>query len=127
MKHAENKCPQIKLGQIPFSPEASLWIHQCQVYRSILRWHAGKICNQGNLKRTTQRCRIKGPFFLLIEELKLRIGICKQKCDYFRKYGKRHRQQHLDQCLEAAKDRADDDAKHKILAIIQREKNRSFW
>jgi len=29
MKHAEKKCRQIKLGCIPFLPEASLWIRQC--------------------------------------------------------------------------------------------------
>jgi hypothetical protein len=40
MKHAEKKCCWIKSGRIPFSPEASLWICQCQVYRSLLRWHA---------------------------------------------------------------------------------------
>jgi hypothetical protein len=33
-KHAKKKCCRIKLGCIPFSPEASLWIHQCQVYCS---------------------------------------------------------------------------------------------
>jgi hypothetical protein len=122
MKYAEKKCHRIESGQIPFSPEASLWIHQCQVYCSLLRWHAGKIRNQGNLKHTAQRCQINGPFFLPVEELKLWLGICKQKSDYFQKHGKRHRQQHLDQCLEAAKDRADDDAKQKILAIVRQEK-----
>ncbi len=39
MKHAEKKCRQLKSGRIHFSPEASLWIRQCQVYRSLLRWH----------------------------------------------------------------------------------------
>jgi hypothetical protein len=104
-----------------------LWIHQCQVYRSLLRRHAGKIHNRGNLKRTAQRCWINGHFFLSVEELKLRLGICKQKCNYFRKHGKRHCQQHLDQCLEAAKDRADDDNEQKILAIIRWGKDCSFW
>jgi hypothetical protein len=32
MKHAEKKCRRLKSGRIPFSPEASLWIRQCQVY-----------------------------------------------------------------------------------------------
>jgi hypothetical protein len=36
-------------------------------------------------------------------------------------------QQHLDQCLEAAKDRADDEAERDILAIIRQEKDCSFW
>jgi len=37
MKHAEKKCCRLKSGRIPFSPEASLWIRQCQVFRSLLR------------------------------------------------------------------------------------------
>jgi hypothetical protein len=127
MKHAEKKCCRIKFGRIPFSPEASLWIHQCQVYHSLLRWHAGKIRNQGNLKHTTRICWIEAPFFLLVEELKLWLEICKQKCDYFRKHGKWHRQQHLNQCLEAAKDKVDYEAERKILAIIGQERDRSFW
>jgi hypothetical protein len=64
-------------------------------------------------------------FFLTVEELKLGLEICKQKCDYFQKHGKGHRQQHLNQCLEEAKDRADD-AERKILAIIQWEKDCSL-
>ncbi len=52
MKHAEKKCRRLKSGWIPFSPEASLWIRQCQVYRSLLRWHDGKLQNYGNLCRT---------------------------------------------------------------------------
>jgi hypothetical protein len=42
MKHAEKKYCRIKSGQIPSSPEASLWIRQCQKYCSLLRWHARK-------------------------------------------------------------------------------------
>jgi hypothetical protein len=122
MKHAEKKCCRIKLGQIPFSPEASLWIHRCQVYRSLLRWHAGKIWNQGNLKCTARRNRIGCPFFLSVEELKVQLGICKQKCNYFWKHGKRHCPQHLDQCLVAAKDRADDDTKQKSWPSYDRKK-----
>jgi hypothetical protein len=53
MKHVEKKCCRLKSGRIPFSPEASLWICQCQVYRSLLRWHNGKLQNYGNLCRTT--------------------------------------------------------------------------
>ena len=127
MRHAKKKCRRIKSGCIPFSSEASLWIRQCQVYRLLLRWHAGKIRNLGNLKCTARRCRIENPFFLSVEELQLRLKICKTKCDYFQKHGKWHRQQHLTQCLEAAKDREDEDAHQKILAIIQREKDCWFW
>jgi hypothetical protein len=119
MKQAEKKCRRLKSGRIPFSPEASLWIRQCQVYSSLLRWHNGKLRNYGNLCRTARRCQINAPFKLTVEDIKLRMSICKEKCDYFRKHGQRHRRQHLKNCLEAAQDRADETAEQNILAIIK--------
>ncbi len=90
MKHVEKKCPRLKSGCIPFSPEASLWIRQSQVCRSLLRWHAGKICYRGNLQRMARRCQINAPFQLTVNNIKLRLRICKEKCDYFWKHGKWH-------------------------------------
>ncbi len=90
MKHAEKKCHRLKSGHIPFSPEASLWIRQRQVYRSLLRWHAGKVRNCGNLRRMARRCQINAPFQLTVDNIKLRLRICKEKCDYFWKRRKRH-------------------------------------
>ena len=49
MRNAEKKCRRIKLGRIPFSPEAVLWITWIQVYRSLLRYHQGCIRNRSNL------------------------------------------------------------------------------
>jgi hypothetical protein len=43
------------------------------------------------------------------------------------KHGNGHRQQYLNQCLEAAQDWEDDVAERQILAIIKREKDRAFW
>jgi hypothetical protein len=124
MKHTEKKCQKLKSGRIPFSPEASLWIRQSQVFWSLLQWHAGKIRNRGNLQCTAWRCQINAPFQLSVDNIKLRLPICKEKCEYFRKHGKQHRQQHLNQCLETAQDWEDEIAKRQILAIIKREKIR---
>jgi hypothetical protein len=121
MKHVEKKCHWLKSGRIPFSPEASLWIRQCQVYRSLLRWHNGKLRSYGNLCRTARRWQINAPFQLTIDDIKLCMTICKEKCDYFRKHGLRHRRQHLTNCLKAAQEREDDTAEHNILAIIKQE------
>ena len=123
MKHAEKKCRRLKSGRIPFSPEASLWIRQCQVYRSLLKWHNGRLRNYGNLCRSARRCQIAAPFQLTVEDIKLRMSICKEKCDYFWKHGQRHRRQHLKNCLDAAQDQADETAERNILAIIKREKD----
>ncbi len=123
MKHAEKKSRKLKLGRISFSPEASLWIRQCQVYRSLLCWHAGKIQNRGNLKHTTKQCQIKAPFQLSVKDIKLRLRICKEKCEYLWKHGRRHRQQHLNQCLKAAQVWEYEVAKRQIIAIIKRKKD----
>ena len=49
MKHAEKTCRKFHTGRIPFSPMDALWIRRCQVYRSLLKYHLGKIKNKGNL------------------------------------------------------------------------------
>jgi hypothetical protein len=105
MKHAKKKCCRLKSGCIPFSLEASLWIRQSQVYHLLLRWHAGKIRNRGNLRCMARRCQINAPFQLTVDDIKLRLRICKEKCDYFWKHRKRHQRQHLNQCLERVQER----------------------
>jgi hypothetical protein len=127
MKHVEKKCRWLKSGWIPFSLEASLWIRQCQVYRSLLQWHNGKLQNYGNLCCTARRCQINAPFQLIVEDIKLRMLICKEKCDYFWKHGQHHWCQHLTNCLEAAQEWEDNIAEQNILSIIKREKDKAFW
>ncbi len=88
MKHAEKKCRKLKSGCIPFSPEASLWIRQSQVHRSLLHWHAGKMQNCGNLQCTSRGCQIKAPFQLSVEDdIKLRLWICKENAIIFESMG----------------------------------------
>ena len=59
--HAERICRRIKYGCIPLSTYSSIWIRHCQVYCFILCYHAGKIRNQSNLKRSAWRYGIGGP------------------------------------------------------------------
>ena len=127
MTGAEKKCRRIKSGRIPFSPESSRWIRRAQVYRSILRYHAGKIQNRGNLKRAARRCGISGPLGMPLAEVRLRLKECKKKCNYFRKHGHRYRRRHLCDRLKKAKSRGDEEAERRILEIIAREKQRSYW
>jgi hypothetical protein len=127
MLNAEKKCRRIKSRRISFSAEAALWIRRTQVYRSLLRYHRGLIRNRGNLKRTARRCGIIQCLSIPIEDILQRIKVCVEQCDYFRKHGKQYRQKHLYKCLQNAKDAEDDSKEKEILAIIQREKDRSFW
>ncbi|KAL7544600.1 hypothetical protein ACHAWF_007971 [Thalassiosira exigua] len=127
MKNVERRCRKIKNGRIPLSPESSVRILRCQVYRSLLKFKAGKIRNRGNLKRATRRCKIRGGLALSVEELRRRLKFCKEKCDYFRRHGKRYRQCHLQRCLKRSQERADEEGEKKILQIIQREKDKAFW
>ena len=127
MKASEKRCRRIKSGRIPFSPESSRWIRRAQVYRSVLRYHAGKIRNRGNLKRATRRCGILRPLGMPLAEVRLRLKECKKKCNYFRKHGHRYRRRHLSDRLKKAKSQADEEAERRILEIIGREKQRSYW
>ena len=127
MHKAEKKCRRIKSGRIPFSPEASKWIRRAQVYRSLLRLHAGKIRNRGNVKRAGRRCGVEDPMNMSLEEIRARLKVCKDKCTYFKKHGHRHRRRHLKSRLEQTRQREDEEAEARILCIIQREKDRSYW
>ncbi len=127
MLHAEWKCQQIKSGRIPFSPEAALWIRRTQVYRSLLRYHGGLIRNHGNLKQAARRCGILNCLSLTIEEIVQRLKACLKQCDYFRRSGKYYRRKHLYECLRNAQESEDEQREKEILAIITREKDRSFW
>jgi hypothetical protein len=73
------------------------------------------------------RCNIPNAMSLTIREIEMRLKTCVIQCDYFRKHGKAYRRKHLYQCLDAAKEKEDEEAAKQILAIIQREKDRSFW
>jgi hypothetical protein len=88
MRHAEKKCWKIKSGRIPFLPEASLWIRRTQVYWSLLKYHARRIRNQGNLKWMVHRCNIPDATSLTTCEIDMRLKVCISQCDYFRKHDK---------------------------------------
>ncbi len=126
MQYAEKKCRKIKSGRIPFFPKAALWIRRLQVYWLILKYHAGRIRNRGNLKRAERRCDISNPLSIPIREVYLCIKTCASRCDYFWQNGKYYRRKHLYNRLNAAKEREDEEAARKILDIIQREKERGI-
>jgi hypothetical protein len=127
MTNAEKKCRRIKSGRIPFSPESSLWIRRTQVYRLLIRYHLGLICNVGNLKRAARRCGISKCLSLSLEEIWLRLDVCIDKCSYFRKQSQYYRRKHLYKRLQDAKDEENERKEKEILAIIEHEKNKSLW
>ena len=127
MRHAERKCRRFKSGHISFSPKASMWIRRTQTYRSLLRLHAGKIRNVGNLKRSAKRCGILDAMSLSVREIYNRLLICMSQCDYFRKNGNAYRNKHLRKCLQSAQDEEDEEAENQIAAIIGRERDRGKW
>ena len=96
----EKKCRKVKSGRIPFSPEASKWIRRSQVHQSLLRLHAGKIRNVGNLYRTARRRGIEQPGKMPLAKIKARLKLCKEKCNFFKKHGHRYRMRHLRTRLE---------------------------
>ena len=53
--------------------------------------------------------------------------MCKEKCNYFRKHGKKNRTRHLNVRFKIAQDKGDDQAENMILAILQGEKDRAHW
>jgi hypothetical protein len=64
---------------------------------------------------------------LSIEKIYVQLNACVNQCNCFRKHGYYHRQNHLYCHLEAAREKEDKEAEWQILAIIQWEKDRTFW
>ena len=127
MKHAEKKCRRLKSGRISFSPESVIWIKREQIYKSLLEYQFGRNKNRGNLKRAARKQGIKSPFQISVAELRARLEVCGERNNYFREHGHRYRKQHLLKRVEVAKQEGRDKAAIKILAIIQREHDKSFW
>jgi hypothetical protein len=96
-------------------------------YRSLLKFHAGRIQNRGNLKRSARRCNIPDALSLSIQEICYRLKACLSRCKYFRKNGYYYQRKHLYSRLEVAKEKEDEEAARQILTIIQREKDKQFW
>ncbi len=109
MLNTERKCRRIKLVRIPFSSESALWIWCTQVYQSLLQYHKGLIRNQGNLKWTAWWCGINNCLSIPQDGIKLRLKVCTQKCELFRKHGKEYWRKHLNDCLERAREKEDSD------------------
>lgn len=127
MQHAEKKCRRIKSGRIPFSDESAVWIRRQQEYHSILRYLDGKIHNRANLKRAGRRCGINNALGLSRREVRARLKVCEEKCDYYAKHGQRYRRKFLEGRLTVARSKNNSKAEKQILEIIEREKQRSFW
>jgi hypothetical protein len=125
MMSAEKKCRKIILGQILFSLDAAVWIWRCQIYCSILQYHDGKICNQGNLKHTAGQFGIRDPLNLPLEEVHARLHVCKEQCEYFRQHGHRYRRKHLQNWLKHAREEDNKTAEKAILAIINHKRDRA--
>ncbi len=86
MRNAEKKWQKLKSGQIPFSPEASVWIKRTQVYRLLLKYHNGRDRNRGNFKRSVRRCGIVDAMSILQEEINARLNTCIKQCNHFCKH-----------------------------------------
>jgi hypothetical protein len=127
MRHAEKICRKIKCCQIPFLPEASIWIRRVQVYYSLLRFHQGKIKNWGNLKREAMRCIIPDPLSLSIPDILARLEACRKECAFYQEHRQRFCRKHLNMRLRIAKEQEDEEAFQKISLIIQRKHQHNFW
>ena len=62
-----------------------------------------------------------------LSEIRARLKVCKEKCNFFRKHGQKYRTRHLKRRLEVVKGKGDEEARVRILAIIKGEKDRAYW
>ena len=118
---------RVSRAKYHFSPESTLWIKLLQTYRTLMGYHAGNKVNKVNLKQAAWRVGILTPMQLSIQEISKRLKVCREKCKYYKTFGRRYRKQHLNNWLNCAKKNNNEESEKKILEIIQREKYRYFW
>jgi hypothetical protein len=127
MIQAEKICKKIKSHRIPYLPEASIWIRRAQVYHAIIRWHNGKIQNKGNLKQAVRQCNIQNPLAMSLTEVLQCVEECKGEFKVFQENGKQFRAKHLNERMQLAQECNNKEEFKRIGAIIQRERQRTFW
>lgn len=91
MDCAEKQCRKIKSGRIPFSPESQKWIRRRQVYQSLLSYSINRTGNRGNLIRSARRSQIAFPMQLTEEQIRIRLQVCDEHCEYYRLHGAPYR------------------------------------
>ena len=127
MAQAYKKCRKIKSVKIQLYLESTLWIKCRKTYRNLMVYHAGNKVNKGNLKRSALRVGILTSMQLSIQDIRKRLKVCREKCKYYNLFWRRYRKQHLNNCLNCAKKNNNEKSEKNILAIIQGEKDISFW
>jgi hypothetical protein len=97
------------------------------VYCSLLKYQAGRIKNRGNIQQAAWHCWIEDAMSISQGEIKAHLRTCIKRYEHYRKHGQSYRWKHLQSFLAAAKEKEDEEAEKQILAIIQQEKDRTFW
>ena len=124
MAHPDKKHRKIKSGKMPFSLDSILLIKRRKTYRTLMGYHAGNEINKGNLKRAARQVGICNQMKLSIKKIRKRLEVCREKCKYYKPFGRRYRKQHLNKCLNRANKNNNEEYEKKILAIIQQKKDR---
>jgi hypothetical protein len=92
-----------------------------------MKYHARRIKNRGNLKQAAWCCRIEDAISISQGEINACLRTCIERCEHFQKHRQSYRRKHLQHCLTAAKEKDNKETEKQILAIIQQEKDRTFW
>ena len=92
-----------------------------------LTWKSGKRWNEGNLRRLAKRVDIHNPFRMSAQELTKQLRVCEDKCRVLKRTGWLARRRFLRERCEHAQRKEDFEATEKILAIIKREQDKTFW
>ena len=79
------------------------------------------------MKRAARRRGTKNCLRISLAEVRSRLKVCKEKCNDPRKNGQYYRTRHLKNRRKVAKDKGDEEAEIRILAIISAEKQRAHW
>jgi hypothetical protein len=100
-------------------------LHPSLLLAALLSQREDKQLQKSTTLSTT--VQLSQPSQLSIQEITLRLKACKRECAFYQEHGKQFCRKHLENRKRIAKEQDDEEAFHKICAIIQREQQQNIW
>jgi hypothetical protein len=121
MLASEKKCRKIKNDYIPFSPIIGKWIKRLNLYRWAVKFKQGKHVNRTNLLRAFDVNNLPSPVHITLQEAQLEEHAALLMLEDMKKRAPELRVKHLQERLDIARKRDDEESATAIVRILRRE------
>ena len=127
MLGAEKRCRKKKVDFLEWSPIVGTYLRQLHVIRWMLRFKHGRKTNQSNLKRACRTLQLPDPVQTTLAEAQDLELVWMKKLHDLRESAPQHRIEHLQSCIDSARQVGDDDKVQALIKIMRKERERKKY